>query len=258
MTRFRLRAKMRRFLYPSFGRNIGVYRFQGLSLLLRTQSRVDRRVIEAGAMEPEQVAGLTEIVKLARKAHAGPAVFFDIGAYYGFYALTMRRLGVFDRIIAFEPDAMNFAQLGAQLYLNDAAYDIEARRAAVSDRTGQAQMPRSVLRKNRGASGLDSVAAPEHMQTVDTIMLDDAYAFTDSLIVAKIDVEGHQAAVLSGMKTLIARNSVLLQMEAHEAELDAALSAIDAAGLTIMGRLRADYFATNISGLVERARSILG
>ncbi len=169
-------------------------------------------------MEPDQVAQLVSITKRALATCGGPAVFFDIGAYFGLYALMMRREGLFDRIVAFEPDAINFAQLGAQLFLNDAAYEIEARRVAVSDRTGRAQMPKAILRKNRGLSGLDVRAPPEALQTVDTIRLDEAYDYQDKLLVMKVDVEGHQAPLLGGMKLLVSRNPVVLQIEIHEDE----------------------------------------
>ena len=79
----------------------------------------------------------------------------------------MRSERLFERIVAFEPDAMNFAELCAQLYLNDAAYKIEAERLALSDSKRHTQMPRSIIRKNRGTSGLDVVADPAQMQPVE-------------------------------------------------------------------------------------------
>jgi FkbM family methyltransferase len=249
MKRSRVRGKLRRLFYPSFGRPLAVYRVEGLSLLLRAQSRIDRRIIESANWEAPQVARLAELTKQARRQIDGTAIFLDIGAYFGFYALMMRRARLFDRIIAFEPDAMNFAQLGAQLYLNDAAYEIEARRVAVSDRTGQARMPKSVIRKNRGTTGLGIVAAPDAMMPVDTIALDDEYDFRDALMVAKIDVEGHQASVLGGMRNIIARNKAILQIEIWENERESAFAVLEALGLKIVGNMYPDYFVTNIEGL---------
>ncbi len=252
MKRSRLRGKLRRLLYPSFGRQVAIYGIEGLSLLLRAQSRIDRRMIESGTWETSQVARLVSLVKLSRKQSKGPAVFLDIGAYFGFYALTMRRESLFDRIIAFEPDAMNFAQLGAQLYLNDAAYEIEVQRLAVSDTTGTGTMPKSTLRKNRGTSGLGITAPPEATMTVGTAALDALYDFHDTLVVAKIDVEGHQAAVLHGMRATISRNRVVLQIEIWKNEREAALRILEGLGLKVIGNMYPDYFATNIEGLAPQ------
>jgi FkbM family methyltransferase len=254
MKRSKLHAKMRRIFYPGFGRNVGVYRMQGLQLLLRTQSRIDRRLIESGAMEPLQVAQLVELARRARQVCSLPMIFLDIGAYFGYYALKMRSVNLFERIVAFEPDAMNFAQLCAQLYLNDAAYEIEAERLALSESKRRAQMPRSIIRKNRGTSGLDVVADSAQMQPVQTITLDDAYNFKDRLIVAKVDVEGHQIPLLAGMKATIARNRVVLQMEIHDDERDTTFAALDTAGMKTIGHIAPDYFLTNIEELTEQKR----
>jgi FkbM family methyltransferase len=239
-------------LYPSFGRRLAVYHIEGLSLLLLARSRIDRRIIERGTWEPQEVARLISLAKRAREHFSGPAVFIDIGAYFGYYALRMRNERIFDRIIAFEPDAMNFAQLGAQLFLNDAAYEIEARRLALSDVSGTAPMPKSALRKNRGTSGLGIAATPDSSAAVETAAFDELYDIRDSLVIAKIDVEGHQAAVLRGLKDTIARNRAILQIEVWENEREAALAALDALGMKIVGNMYPDYFATNIDGLAPK------
>ena len=48
------------------------------------------------------------------------AVFLDVGAHWGLYALLAHRTRQFERIVAFEPDPANYAQLQANLFLNDA------------------------------------------------------------------------------------------------------------------------------------------
>jgi FkbM family methyltransferase len=228
-----------------------VYRIQGLLLLLRTQSRIDRRIIESGSWEPEQISRLTALTKRAQDAEKSYSAFLDIGAYFGFYALVMLRERVFDQIVAFEPDAANFAQLGAQLYLNSASYEIDARRIAVSDGSGERLMPRSDIRKNRGTSGLDITASPADLQRVTTTSIDESFDLRGALVVAKIDVEGHQGPVLHGMRNTIAHNRVILQMEVWDNERGPAYATLEALGMRVIEDkvLYPDMFATNIEGL---------
>jgi FkbM family methyltransferase len=54
------------------------------------------------------------MAKEERQSHGGEAVFLDIGAHWGFYAPPLARQGgMFDRIVACEPNPTNYGQLQA-------------------------------------------------------------------------------------------------------------------------------------------------
>jgi hypothetical protein len=70
-----------------YGRYL-VERRQGLTLLLDRSNAVDWQLHTAGSWEPE-------------RAHCPDgAVFLDVGAHWGFYALMAHRKGWFERIVA--------------------------------------------------------------------------------------------------------------------------------------------------------------
>ncbi len=52
-------------------------------------------------------------------------MFLDVGAHWGWYALLAHKEGVFDEVIAVEPDPTNYGQLQANLVLNDFAGQIQ-------------------------------------------------------------------------------------------------------------------------------------
>ena len=51
------------------------------------------------------------------------------------YSLLARQWGCFERIDAFEPDPVNYAQMTAQFFLNDAVLDIVSHKIAFSELT---------------------------------------------------------------------------------------------------------------------------
>lgn len=200
------------------------------TLLLDIGCLVDRHVFANDDWEGEHLDRMMAVAQ-ALGGDPRPKLFLDIGAYWGLYALRAHRLGLFDRIICFEPDRMNAAQLGAQLFLNDACYAIEVDRRAVSDRAGRARFSRSGERPegNRGSARLADAA--EGADIVETIRLDDVLDVTDHLIFIKLDVETHEVAALEGMTRLLSSNEIYLQIESLSDQFAAAKAQIP-------GRLR--------------------
>ncbi len=183
-----------------------------LTLLLDRQSLVDRAITDwRDGWERDQLALMIQ----AARAMAGDArrkVFLDVGAHWGYYALQLRGLGIFDEIHCFEPEPHNFAQLGAQLFLNRASYDIAAHRLAVLDRQQTTWIGRSVdCPENRGHSVV--VTATEAGSPVEAVALDEFFDLRGCVLFVKIDVEGCERLVLQGMRRLVADNEVYLQVE---------------------------------------------
>ncbi|MPZ32613.1 MAG: FkbM family methyltransferase [Rhodospirillales bacterium] len=105
---------------------------------LRAPARPGQRRRPAGFrlrhLEKGTIDTLLGLARQERQRHGGKAVFLDIGAHWGLYALVARQSGMFDRIVAFEPDPTNYGQLQANLFLNGATTAIEALQLATSDR----------------------------------------------------------------------------------------------------------------------------
>src|SRR5581483_7713136 len=115
--------------------------------------------------------------------------------HWGFYALLARSKGWFERIVAFEPDPANYAQLQANLFLNAAGADIEALKLAASDRA--AAFGLEVDSRNRGGARL--VQASRDMIACEAVRIDSVLDFAGKLLVVKMDVENHEEAALDGL-----------------------------------------------------------
>jgi FkbM family methyltransferase len=191
-----------------YGRYL-VERRQGLTLLIDRNNAVDWQLHVSGSWEPESVERLFALVEKERAYCPDGAVFLDVGAHWGFYALLAHRKGWFERIVAFEPDPANYAQLQANLFLNRASSAIEALKLAASDR--EATFGLSVDSRNRGGAQL--VPAGRDAVTCQAVRIDKVLDFAGKLLVVKIDVETHEEAALDGLMALLARNHCVLQIE---------------------------------------------
>jgi FkbM family methyltransferase len=213
-------------------------------LLLDPRSLVDRSVIDHGSWELDRIEFL---LSTARTMAAGrQAMFLDVGAYWGLYAMLAARSDLFDEVIAFEPDRHNFAQLQAQLFLNDLSTRVEARRTAVTSGAGRMHMMFSSSHPDGNRAGVGVISPDEYPgEYVDAVALDDVIDVTGRFVVAKIDVEGHERAVLDGMERLITRNDVLLQIEVFEPQRPAVMPRLAELGLRVVHEMYPDCFVTN-------------
>ena len=191
-----------------YGRYL-VERRQGLTLLLDRSNAVDWELHTSGIWEPESVGRLFALADKERGYFPGGAVFLDIGAHWGFYALMAHDKGWFERIVAFEPDPANYAQLQANLFLNGASTAIEALKLAASDRA--ATFGLKVDSRNRGGAQL--VQAARDTVTCEAVRIDSVLDFPGKLLVVKMDVENHEEAALDGLLALLAKNHCVLQIE---------------------------------------------
>lgn len=197
------------------------------TLLLDVRCPVDFHVYSHDDWEGDRIAAM---MAAARQFERDPRrkVFLDIGALWGLYALHADRTGLFDRIVCFEPDPTNAAQLAAQLFLNDAAHRIEFDRRAASDRTGPGWFEGSGVQPkgNRGAARITGESAGAI--PVDCVRIDDAIDITGAVVFIKLDVEGHETAALAGMMDLLAGNEVYLQAEAFPERREALFALVPA------------------------------
>jgi FkbM family methyltransferase len=137
----------------------------------------------------------------------------DVGANIGLHTVRLAKLtGGQGEVIAVEPDPELADRASGNIALNDLP---QARviNAAASDHSGEAQLYRpGVADTNRGrASLLQHTYLTGTTSTVPTVTVDEISAGPVDLI--KIDVEGHEAAVVRGASATIARDAPLVIFE---------------------------------------------
>ena len=159
----------------------------------------------------------------------------DVGASIGIYAAEMARYAA--KVIAFEanPEVAAFAS-------KVAAHNVEVINKALSSRAGLTTLTVPLNAKGRAVTELASIAAKETAGgngvtiEVETQRL-DAFPIANCSFI-KIDVEGHEEAVLDGASALIAAQRPVLMIELVEAfnpgvvrRLSARYAALDYCGL---------------------------
>lgn len=186
---------------------------EGLLLLLDRENAIDWLLTLTGEWEKPHLAKLFELAR--RQAPYSPrgAIFLDIGAHWGLYALKAYQSGMFERIVAFEPDPLNYAQLQANLFLNSAESGIRAYPLAATD----GERTFTLFQRNPHNRGATRVVAAEEQTGQKSIVrgttVDSLVDVSGKLLVVKIDVESHELETIAGMMKLLARNRFVIQIE---------------------------------------------
>ncbi len=164
-------------------------------------------------------------------------VAVDVGGHFGIYAYFLMRYA--RRCVVLEPNPAQVAWLQLALARWRARIDIVP--VAASDRDGEA----TLRVPNRGRvhdSGLATLEAANHSIGDDVAAVTVATRRIDGLDLGdvgfmKIDVEGHELAVLEGAGATIARDRPNVQVEAEERHRPGTVAAVAAffAGLDYRG-----------------------
>ncbi|OSC28840.1 methyltransferase [Mycobacterium vulneris] len=154
-------------------------------------------------------------VRLAASLCDPARISLDIGADVGEFTIAM--LGSSLSVIAFEPRPAQARDLASMLKAVGAAARVEA--VALSDKRGTTSM--RVVASEPGRSTIDSKNAlsdvnGSEVQSIDVPVtrLDDLHL--DDIGMIKIDVEGHELAVLRGASKTLVRNRPVVLLEAEE------------------------------------------
>lgn len=218
-----------------------------LVLMLEHGTMVDNSVIDASWWEDDIIQALRQQVKDYGKDR--PKYFLDVGAYWGLYALLFAKTGGFKQIHAFESDPYNYAQLQANLFLNKAAYDVQAHNAVVSGRVADWSMLRSLDHPggNRAGVGiLGEATSADSSCVMRSVVLDHLFTdVSDSFVAMKIDVEGHELNVIEGMRGLVSRNDVLVQCETFDGMSDMTDALMAGMGMKRFNRMDNDSYFKN-------------
>ncbi|MBA2440451.1 MAG: FkbM family methyltransferase [Thermoleophilaceae bacterium] len=203
---------------PLEGRTVAIPRGEARGISFRAERRSLAWI--TGKVEPEVQRALRSLV-------APGATFVDAGASIGFFTVLGARLvGPAGRVVAFEPNGAAAAAIRTNADLNGFENVVIVPKA-LSDRDGY-----GFLDGRAGAtSALVDVPTPTATR-VRTTSLDTFLSERSELAphVVKIDVEGHEAAVLRGMAATLkaVRPVVIVEMHGDRRFL----SILDEAGYT--------------------------
>jgi FkbM family methyltransferase len=173
----------------------------GLELELDLRDNLQAVLYYAGVYEPRFTASLL--------GHLRPGdVVADVGAHIGVHALAvarrLRRLGG-GTVLAFEPAADSVAALRAAAMRN--ALDVEVHEVACSDGPGRLPLFADERYSVFDAGVRSLHGGGQRVGEVTALRFDDwaADRRLSRLDVLKLDVEGHEAPALSGMRHTLAR-----------------------------------------------------
>ena len=173
-----------------------------------------------------------EYGRLGELLHEGDWAL-DVGANVGHYALRMSELvGATGRVVAFEPVPETFALLAANArqfphenvsLLNVAASDV-AGIAGFDIPSLEAGMPNYYQAHMSASASLSVMTLPI-----------DALSIPYRVALAKIDVEGHELAVIRGMRKLLQRDHPVLIVETFGQEVIELLRTFEYSGERLPG-----------------------
>lgn len=196
----------------------------GNQLILDLDNYIDAQIYLGGTFEAEGIRALSDAID----AH-GCRAFIDIGANLGAYSLTLARHPQIETVYAFEPDPRNYTQLMANLFLSPVATKVKGFPLALSDHAGESLFypsrsptDRDLGKRNSGSSSLRFSDVRHKMDDavqVTVAPLDSILPLRDQSLALKIDVEGHETAVLHGATELLTNNRCVLLIESFSEQL---------------------------------------
>ncbi len=222
-----------------------IARRMGFLLLFDLDDIIDRYLLAFGSYEELQRRTLFAAAQTV--ADSGDRrVFLDIGAHWGVYSLWAHAAKLFDRVVAVEADPSNLAQLHANLFLNDLTGAIDVVGAAASSAPGDLAFNLAGKRSRNlsKVASLDRDTA-KTVKIVRAVRIDDVEPMRGGVVVAKIDVEGYEHEVITGMRGLLTGNRGVLQVEVWP---DAALKfdrTMAGLGYSMFAAIESDRFYRN-------------
>ena len=179
----------------------------GATVVLNKQDPVVSGALTFRIYERNEIAFFKRILEPGQ-------TMLDIGANVGLYtALAGKIIGPAGRIMSFEPDLQSLKYLKETVSKNNLDF-AEVINAAASDQWGSARL--HVSNSNRGDNRLYANELSDESFEVETVRVDDLLMDRGiaSVDVIKIDVQGFEGQVISGMeKTLKESQNLRMLME---------------------------------------------
>lgn len=153
--------------------------------------RVAAAVRRNGQFEPESLKAWGELC-----ANGRAGCVLDVGSYGGLFGIAAALMK--NKVMAFEPKPIMVRRTKANMALNGVEFEVV--RAAVSDKIGKAMLGFNPDLALTSGSSLEMKGIAQ--MEVRTVML-DSVTLPGKIGAVKIDVEGHEAAVIRGALEMI-------------------------------------------------------
>ena len=232
---------IRKFSFFSAGKIILLDDFK-INLFLT--SSIDREIYLKNEYEKEQLNFVKKEL-LSQKYE----YFFDIGAYIGYYSLSLCKL--VNNTAAFEPNQQNFQRLSKNVEINN--FNISCHNLGCSDSKNKLKLWYTDKNKRGGSSILQDTdkeinkydKAKLLYEEIKTDKLDNLYPLKNKKIFFKIDVERHELNVLKGASNILANNQSYLQIEIFPNLQDEILSFLNVKKFKLLHRINNDFYLKN-------------
>jgi len=171
-------------------------------LWFNTSDREMGAIMVSGQYEPKSVDLIKRIVEPGMKC-------IDAGAHIGFFTCLFASLvGEGGKVYAFEPMPSNFELLVRNIHENHFEKRVQLYRLACSDTS-----TRLIASKVSNMYVVGQIGDAERAE-METVRLDDI--IEETINVVKLDVEGHEPAVIRGMIAIISRDKPIILSEINE------------------------------------------
>ena len=207
-------------------------------------SSIDREIYLKNEYEKDQLDFIKKEL-LSQKYE----YFFDIGAYIGYYSLSLCKL--VNNTAAFEPNQQNFQRLSKNVEINN--FNISCHNLGCSDSKNKLKLWYTDKNKRGGSSILQDTdkeinkydKAKLLYEEIKTDKLDNLYPLKNKKIFFKIDVERHELNVLNGALNLLSNNNIFMQIEIFPHLKDEILNFLNQKNFKLLKNINNDYYLNN-------------
>ncbi len=148
-----------------------------------------------------------DVVALISAIVPDDGVFYDIGSNFGYFSLNMAaRPGFRGHVHAFEPNSRAHADLMSFISQADMAQTVSTHGCALSDHRGNQRLRVDAAHTALAKLADDGEGISVEVQTLDGLDLPPPH-------VIKVDVEGHELAVLRGGEEMLRRDQPAIVFE---------------------------------------------
>ncbi len=228
----------------SFSTNGNIILLDDFKINLILTSSIDREIYLKNEYEKDQLDFVKKELLNQKYDY-----FFDIGAYIGYYSLSLCKLA--SKTAAFEPNQQNFQRLSKNVEINN--FNIICHNLGCSDSKNNLKLWYTDKNKRGGSSILQDSDKEINkydkskllFEEIDTDKLDNLYPLKDKKIFFKIDVERHELNVLKGALNIILNNKCYLQIEIFPHLQDKILSFLNNNQFKLLHRINNDFYLKN-------------
>ena len=207
-------------------------------------SSIDREIYLKNEYEKEQLNFVKKVLLNQKYDY-----FFDIGAYIGYYSLSLCKL--VNSTAAFEPNQQNFQRLSKNVEINN--FNISCHNLGCSDSKDKLKLWYTDKNKRGGSSILQDSDKEINkydkskllFEEIETDKLDNLYPLKNKKIFFKIDVERHELNVLKGASDILSNNKCYLQIEIFPHLQDEILSFLNKNQFKLLHRINNDFYLKN-------------